>query len=47
MLLLTMRFFFLMSSATADDIKKLRATADDIIDWKEVCLQITLDDDVI
>lgn len=40
MLLLSMRFFFfffLMSSATADDI----------IDWKEVCLQITLDDDVI
>lgn len=36
-------FFF----NVADDIKKLRATADDIIDWKEVCLQITLDDDVI
>lgn len=44
MLLLSMRSFFFN---VADDIKKLRATADDIIDWKEVCLQITLDDDVI
>lgn len=45
MLLLSMRSFFFFN--VADDIKKLRATADDIIDWKEVCLQITLDDDVI